>query len=237
MALTNSVYWPLQTNIVVTLFLCVYRLALLRSWRPVILQLDLVATMKRWILCTHCRNGLIWQHFSQHGESVSEYQLIPRVSSLALLISSCILSHHVLCMSVGSFHNRIDDLSICCFNHSQVTCCTRVLEQYFPIMEQLATAAEKSYRDLTDHTEGFYDYFYQATVVNEIGLINIGSRPARRNATIRDKTSLRAIPWVFGWAQVNSFKTLYVSCTLFFEFLLTAFAEWSCLYTGHTCFW
>ncbi|KAG0580420.1 hypothetical protein KC19_4G171700 [Ceratodon purpureus] len=74
-------------------------------------------------------------------------------------------------------------------------------EKYFPIMEQLATAAEKSYRDLTDETEGFYDYFYQATVVNEIGLINIGSRPARRNATIRDKTSLRAIPWVFGWAQ------------------------------------
>lgn len=70
-------------------------------------------------------------------------------------------------------------------------------------MEQLATAAEKSYRDLTDETEGFYDYFYQATVVNEIGLINIGSRPARRNATIRDKTSLRAIPWVFGWAQVQ----------------------------------
>lgn len=85
-----------------------------------------------------------------------------------------------------------------------------MLEQYFPIMEQLATAAEKSYRDLTDETEGFYDYFYQATVVNEIGLINIGSRPARRNAAIRDKSSLRAIPWVFGWAQVIFLIKIYV---------------------------
>ncbi|KAG0630638.1 hypothetical protein M758_1G193600 [Ceratodon purpureus] len=74
-------------------------------------------------------------------------------------------------------------------------------EKYFSIMQQLATAAEKSYRELTDETEGFYDYFYESTVVNEIGLINIGSRPARRKAAVRDKSSLRAIPWVFGWAQ------------------------------------
>lgn len=74
-------------------------------------------------------------------------------------------------------------------------------ERYFSIMEQLASAAEKSYRELTDDTEGFYDYFYESTVVNEIGLINIGSRPARRKAAVRDKSSLRAIPWVFGWAQ------------------------------------
>lgn len=69
-------------------------------------------------------------------------------------------------------------------------------------MEELATAAERSYRELTDETEGFYDYFYESTVVNEISLINIGSRPARRKAAVRDKSSLRAIPWVFGWAQV-----------------------------------
>jgi len=73
--------------------------------------------------------------------------------------------------------------------------------KYFAIMEDLAMAAEKHYRELTDETEGFYDYFYEATVVNEISLINIGSRPARRKAGVRDKSSLRAIPWVFGWAQ------------------------------------
>lgn len=83
-------------------------------------------------------------------------------------------------------------------------------------MEQLASAAEKSYRELTDDTEGFYDYFYESTVVNEIGLINIGSRPARRKAAVRDKSSLRAIPWVFGWAQVrHSLCKQFVSIRLF----------------------
>lgn len=37
--------------------------------------------------------------------------------------------------------------------------------------------------------------------MNEIGMMNMGSRPARRKVAVRDKTSLRAIPWVFGWAQ------------------------------------
>eukprot|EP00245_Coleochaete_scutata_P008769 TRINITY_DN2737_c0_g2_i1.p1 TRINITY_DN2737_c0_g2~~TRINITY_DN2737_c0_g2_i1.p1 ORF type:complete len:507 (-),score=82.63 TRINITY_DN2737_c0_g2_i1:844-2175(-) len=74
-------------------------------------------------------------------------------------------------------------------------------EQYFEIMEEVVRAAEGAYRELTDETEGFYDYFYEATVVNEIALMNMGSRPSRRNAAVRDKTSLRAIPWVFGWAQ------------------------------------
>jgi len=32
--------------------------------------------------------------------------------------------------------------------------------------------------------------------------LSFGSRPARRNAAIRVKCSLRAIPWVFGWAQI-----------------------------------
>ncbi|CAM6091089.1 unnamed protein product [Calypogeia fissa] len=74
-------------------------------------------------------------------------------------------------------------------------------QKYFQVMDELADYAEKQYRGLTDNTEGFYDYFYDCTVVSEIGLINIGSRPARRKAAVRDKTSLRAIPWVFGWAQ------------------------------------
>ncbi|KAJ7555889.1 hypothetical protein O6H91_05G059400 [Diphasiastrum complanatum] len=73
--------------------------------------------------------------------------------------------------------------------------------KYFSIMQCMATEAEREYRGLTDETEGFYDYFHEATIVNEISLINIGSRPSRRNSAIRDKSSLRAIPWVFAWAQ------------------------------------
>ncbi len=71
---------------------------------------------------------------------------------------------------------------------------------YLETMKQLTTAGEDSYRQLTDRTEGFLDYFYETTPVTEIGLMNIGSRPSHRKAN-RSKASIRAIPWVFGWAQ------------------------------------
>jgi phosphoenolpyruvate carboxylase len=68
-------------------------------------------------------------------------------------------------------------------------------------MEQLAPEAEQAYRRLTDHTQGFIDYFYAATPVDEIGFLNIGSRPSHRKQTDRSKYSVRAIPWTFGWGQ------------------------------------
>ena len=48
---------------------------------------------------------------------------------------------------------------------------------------------------------GFIDYFYESTPVTEIGLLNIGSRPSHRKKADRSLSSIRAIPWVFGWAQ------------------------------------
>ena len=73
--------------------------------------------------------------------------------------------------------------------------------QYLDIMNELAQAGENKYRKLTDHTEGFLDYFYEATPVYEIGQMNIGSRPSHRKKGNRSKESVRAIGWVFGWAQ------------------------------------
>jgi len=72
---------------------------------------------------------------------------------------------------------------------------------HLAIMDDLARAGEASYRGLTDNAPGFADYFYEATPVNEIGLLNIGSRPSHRSKADRSKASVRAIPWVFGWAQ------------------------------------
>jgi phosphoenolpyruvate carboxylase len=74
-------------------------------------------------------------------------------------------------------------------------------EVYHPVMAELAAAGEKAYRDLTDRTPGFLDYFYEATPVSEVGLLKIGSRPSHRAKGDRSKGSIRAIPWVFGWAQ------------------------------------
>lgn len=73
--------------------------------------------------------------------------------------------------------------------------------EYLAVMDALTRLGEASFRDLTDHTPGFMDYFYEATPVNEIGLMNIGSRPSHRSKKDRSKSSVRAIPWVFGWAQ------------------------------------
>ncbi|MDZ7802793.1 phosphoenolpyruvate carboxylase [Thiohalophilus sp.] len=73
--------------------------------------------------------------------------------------------------------------------------------EYLDIMAELAATGEKQYRELTDNTPGFLDYFYEATPVSEIGLLNIGSRPSHRKKTDRSKESVRAIAWVFGWAQ------------------------------------
>ncbi|HHJ14390.1 MAG TPA: phosphoenolpyruvate carboxylase [Gammaproteobacteria bacterium] len=69
------------------------------------------------------------------------------------------------------------------------------------VMSQLARFGEDAYRDLIDRTEGLLDYFYECTPVTEIGLLNIGSRPSHRKKQDRSKRSIRAIPWVFGWAQ------------------------------------
>lgn len=68
-------------------------------------------------------------------------------------------------------------------------------------MSSLSREGERAYRSLTDHTPAFFDYFYEATPVREIGLLNIGSRPSHRKKSDRSKSSIRAIPWVFGWAQ------------------------------------
>ena len=74
---------------------------------------------------------------------------------------------------------------------------------YARVMSQLQRAGERHYRDLTEHTPGFLDYFYEATPVNEIAMLNIGSRPSHRKKQDRSKYSVRAIAWVFGWAQAR----------------------------------
>lgn len=73
--------------------------------------------------------------------------------------------------------------------------------EFVAAIEALARLGEKAYRDLTDGNPRFIDYFYQATPVAEIGMLNIGSRPSHRSKAERSKYSIRAIPWVFAWAQ------------------------------------
>jgi phosphoenolpyruvate carboxylase len=82
--------------------------------------------------------------------------------------------------------------------HTELT--REVPAKYLELMAKLSEHAFNAYRDLVYNTDGFLDYFKQSTVISEIASLNIGSRPASRKAnwTIED---LRAIPWVFSWAQ------------------------------------
>ncbi|MCS3728167.1 phosphoenolpyruvate carboxylase [Bradyrhizobium betae] len=72
--------------------------------------------------------------------------------------------------------------------------------EYLTAMDELSGLAFKAYRGLVYETDGFVDYFWASTVINEIATLNIGSRPASRKKT-RAIEDLRAIPWVFSWAQ------------------------------------
>ena len=74
-------------------------------------------------------------------------------------------------------------------------------QEYIEILGEIATKGEDAYREITDRTPGFLDYFYEATPLSEIALMNIGSRPSHRKKGDRSKGSVRAIAWVFGWSQ------------------------------------
>jgi phosphoenolpyruvate carboxylase len=75
-------------------------------------------------------------------------------------------------------------------------------ERFSAAMEELSGAAFRSYRDLVYGKADFATFFRQMTPVSEIGTLNIGSRPASRTKSGRIE-DLRAIPWVFSWAQAR----------------------------------
>ena len=75
-------------------------------------------------------------------------------------------------------------------------------ETFAAAMDALSDTAFQAYRDLVYGTEGFRTFFRQMTPLTEIAGLKIGSRPASRTKSdaIED---LRAIPWVFSWAQAR----------------------------------
>jgi phosphoenolpyruvate carboxylase len=69
-------------------------------------------------------------------------------------------------------------------------------------MAELSASAFGYYRGMVYETPGFRQFFRQMTPINEIATLKIGSRPSSRTSSeaIED---LRAIPWVFSWAQAR----------------------------------
>ena len=74
--------------------------------------------------------------------------------------------------------------------------------EWFALLDRIAQRAQAAYADLID-APGFLDFFVACTPVDEIGEMQISSRPGRRGER-RSIEDLRAIPWSFGWAQTRA---------------------------------
>jgi phosphoenolpyruvate carboxylase len=70
-------------------------------------------------------------------------------------------------------------------------------------MERISEVSCSDYRFLVNEEPRFVPYFRQATPELELGSLNIGSRPAKRNPK-GGIESLRAIPWTFAWTQTRT---------------------------------
>ncbi|MCU0300323.1 MAG: phosphoenolpyruvate carboxylase [Candidatus Nanopelagicales bacterium] len=82
---------------------------------------------------------------------------------------------------------------------------TAAAERFAAVGSIVAEASQRAYRDLVE-TPGFADVLAEASPLEELGDLRMGSRPVRRSgaASGRDLADLRAIPWVFAWAQARA---------------------------------
>ena len=97
-------------------------------------------------------------------------------------------------------------------------------------LDELAARSERRYRGLVWEDEVFVDFFRAFTPVDELALLEIGSRPTRRPQRDDYLVSLRAIPWVFAWTQNRTLLPAWYGCGAAFgradtELLRTMYAR------------
>ncbi len=78
----------------------------------------------------------------------------------------------------------------------------QTVARFATAMDEISATAFSNYRGLVYETAGFKTFFRQMTPLTEIAELKIGSRPASRTKSDRIE-DLRAIPWVFSWAQAR----------------------------------
>jgi phosphoenolpyruvate carboxylase len=75
-------------------------------------------------------------------------------------------------------------------------------ERYADVAATMDTASRERFFSLVK-APGFAPWFAQVTPMEEVGLLALGSRPARRGLSVESLEDLRAIPWVFAWTQAR----------------------------------
>ncbi|ADG75139.1 Phosphoenolpyruvate carboxylase [Cellulomonas flavigena DSM 20109] len=74
--------------------------------------------------------------------------------------------------------------------------------RFADLAARLDVASREHFHRLV-RADGFPAWFAQVTPLEELGLLPIGSRPARRGLSVSSLDDLRAIPWVFSWSQAR----------------------------------
>lgn len=84
-------------------------------------------------------------------------------------------------------------------------------DEWRKVMEKLSKVSCDAYRQMVRNEPAFVPYFRQATPELELGILNIGSRPAKRKPK-GGIESLRAIPWTFAWTQTRVHLSAWLGC-------------------------
>ena len=77
------------------------------------------------------------------------------------------------------------------------------LQRFEAVVSSMADLSTECYRELVYGDPDFADFFHSATPVREVSRLQLGSRPAKRRASMRIE-DFRAIPWVFSWTQARA---------------------------------
>lgn len=73
---------------------------------------------------------------------------------------------------------------------------------FAPLADAMDASSRRKFFELV-HAPGFASWFATVTPMEEVGLLALGSRPARRGLSVESLEDLRAIPWVFAWTQAR----------------------------------
>ena len=121
---------------------------------------------------------------TEQGETISDKYSLPALAhdNLEILLAS------TLDATLLHTASRVDPETLARFDEA---------------MDHISENARAAYRGLVDDP-GLPDFFSAATPVDELGRLNVGSRPSKRpGKSAPTLDDLRAIPWVFGWTQTR----------------------------------